>query len=409
VTRIDTATDPPGFDTFDFTDDDAVRDPDPYGAAVAPNGLTIWVTLNGFDQVARLTNGSFAGSGMVAVDLPEGSRPQGVAIDTQGAYAYVANFGNNNVSKIDLGTYAVVGEAIAVGAGPRGIAAFYDEEADENRVYVANSDDNTLTVITDDFSTITKETITGVGGGPIGLALTPDGARLYVAAYNDDVVTVIRTSDNAVIDTIGVGDGPWGMAVGRDGYYAYVTNSLDNTVWVIATDTGAIAATFGTGAKPQGVAAPKYGDFAYVVNQDGNSISRIDMGDNTVEEIGAGEIEEATALGAFIGGARPSAPSNLTASETSSDTIELTWTDNSSDELGFKIERRTEDEDAFIVIADVDADTTAFTDEALDNSTTYVYRIRAYNEATESTYSTQTSAQTDGDEFSWCFIGTLLQ
>ncbi len=35
----------------------------------------------------------------------------------------------------------------------------------------------------------------------------------YVANFIDDTVSVIRTSDNTVIDTIPVGDGPYAVAV----------------------------------------------------------------------------------------------------------------------------------------------------------------------------------------------------
>lgn len=408
VTRVDPSTDPPTFETYSFTDGDADNDPDPYGAAVTPDGFSIWVTLNGFDQVVRLTNSSFFGGGIVTVNLPAGSQPQGVAVDTEGHYAYVANYGHDNVSKIDLGTYTVDGDPIDVGGGPRGIAAFYDSSDGECRVYVANFNAGTLTVITDGDSSISTETISAAGSGPLGLALAPDGGTLYVSLYHDDRVAVIRTSDNRVIDLIGVGDGPWGVAVGQEGAYLYVSNSLDGTASVIETATQTVALTLRVGSTPLGLAAPKYGDFAYVVNQADNSISRIDMADESVEEIGTDEIEGAFALGAFIGGTRPSAPSGLGAVEMSYDTIELTWTDNASDELGFKVERRLADEEAYTVIADLAADTTSYTDDSLDGAKTYTYRIRAYNEVTESAYTAEATATTEEGSFSWCFIGSLL-
>ena len=46
----------------------------------------------------------------------------------------------------------------------------------------------------------------------------------------------------------------------------------------------------------------------------------------------------------------PVAPSNLTATTTSESTIDLTWTNNTSDELGIKIERSTSGFDDFVLL-----------------------------------------------------------
>jgi hypothetical protein len=46
-------------------------------------------------------------------------------------------------------------------------------------------------------------------------------------------------------------------------------------------------------------------------------------------------------FGKFIGGNAPEAPTDLVASAVSTSQINLSWTDNSKDELGFRIERKT--------------------------------------------------------------------
>lgn len=72
------------------------------------------------------------------------------------------------------------------------------------------------------------------------------------------------------------------------------------------------------------------------------------------------------------------APSNLSASLINGTNVRLQWTDNSSDESNFNIERATgAGSDAFAVIKSVDANVTQFTDTFTQPNTTYTYRVRA--------------------------------
>src|SRR2546428_14112921 len=65
------------------------------------------------------------------------------------------------------------------------------------------------------------------------------------------------------------------------------------------------------------------------------------------------------------------------------------WTDNSTNEAGFKIERMTGTTGTFAQVATVGANTSAYTDPNLSAGTTYCYRARAYNAAGDSAYSNQ--------------------
>jgi fibronectin type 3 domain-containing protein len=89
----------------------------------------------------------------------------------------------------------------------------------------------------------------------------------------------------------------------------------------------------------------------------------------------------------------PAAPTNLSAASASSAVIDLSWTDTSNNEDGFRIERGT-DGASFTQIGTVTANTAAYSDMLLAASTTYYYRIRAYNGAGNSNYSNSTNATT---------------
>lgn len=71
---------------------------------------------------------------------------------------------------------------------------------------------------------------------------------------------------------------------------------------------------------------------------------------------------------------------------TNADQVALAWNDNSSDEVGFKIERAAAG-GGFAQIATVGADIITYVDTAVTIGTVYTYRVRAFNAAGDSAYS----------------------
>jgi subtilisin len=86
------------------------------------------------------------------------------------------------------------------------------------------------------------------------------------------------------------------------------------------------------------------------------------------------------------------APSNLGATGVSPGQINLSWSENSNLEDGFKIERMNGG--GFSQIASVGANVTTYSDTGLTPSTTYSYRVRAFKNVANSLYSNTSSAPT---------------
>jgi subtilisin family serine protease len=105
----------------------------------------------------------------------------------------------------------------------------------------------------------------------------------------------------------------------------------------------------------------------------------------------------------------PIAPSNLSATAVSTNQIDLSWTDNSSNETGFTIERKGGDAgDVFTEIAQLGANVTTYSDTPLDKARTYVYRLRAITGTGSSAYSNEAQAKTlgsSGNGGGGCSIG----
>jgi hypothetical protein len=90
----------------------------------------------------------------------------------------------------------------------------------------------------------------------------------------------------------------------------------------------------------------------------------------------------------------PSPASNLSAGAVSASQVNLSWTDNSNNEAGFRIDRRTGSGGTWSQLANVGANTTSYISTGLSPGTAYYYRVVAFNNAGAAMPSNESSATT---------------
>jgi YVTN family beta-propeller protein len=132
--------------------------------------------------------------------------------------------------------------------------------ADDSLLAVANPDNNTVTL----FDTRNNHTRLGevaVGKEPNGVALSPDGQRLYVANTVDGTVSIFavdRTVQNYanLLTTVRVGTEPYALALTPQGRKLYVANARSNSVSVIDTTSPnyTVRTIANVGFEPRGIA-----------------------------------------------------------------------------------------------------------------------------------------------------------
>ncbi len=126
-------------------------------------------------------------------------------------------------------------------------------DAARNRVWVVNSDTNTVTAISS--TALTKTFEQAVGTNPQTVAQAPDG-RIWVANMGSATISILNPDTGAVAQTITLpyASRPFGVAFSPDGAAAYVTLQGTGRLLELSPATGATLATLPVGNSPRGIA-----------------------------------------------------------------------------------------------------------------------------------------------------------
>ncbi|HEX7320502.1 MAG TPA: YncE family protein [bacterium] len=205
----------------------------------------------------------------VVAIIPVGNNPYGIVVLPDNYYAYVTNSGDNSVSVLSTWDHTVMG-TFPSGDNPGNIAALPNDRyvyiAGNNAVMVMRTSDNAIV-----------DTIPVPGASC--LAPLPNGEFIYVVCYSN--IAVIRTSDNTVVKVIDNIEGmDFGITVLPNGNYAYVTNDFFETVEVIQCSEDTIIKTIEVGKVPWGIAALPNSEYVYAADLSGLTVIR--TSDNTI-------------------------------------------------------------------------------------------------------------------------------
>jgi YVTN family beta-propeller protein len=111
---------------------------------------------------------------------------------------------------------------------------------------------------------------------PVNLAVSPDGAEIYVACESSDSVVVVDVAVATTVAEIQVGGQPHDVAFSPDGKRVYVSNRLGDSVSVIDVARREVVKTFPVGDEPHGLVTDVSGERLFVANTAEDSISVAD-------------------------------------------------------------------------------------------------------------------------------------
>lgn len=220
---------------------------DPECVAVSPDGKRLYVT----NEDAGTTTVIDTASGNQLATLAVGTEPEGVAASPDGRWVYVTAETSNVITVIDAKTQKVVAN-IPVDARPR-VALF---TRDSRHAWITAELGGTVMLADTKTRRIVKRVTLATGAKPVGLALSADQRRLYVATGRGNTVAVIDTREPNVTATVPTGgERVWGIAITGDGKKVYAANSLSNTISVIDTATNRVVKTIKTDDGPWALAS----------------------------------------------------------------------------------------------------------------------------------------------------------
>jgi 6-phosphogluconolactonase (cycloisomerase 2 family) len=207
---------------------------------------------------------------------------------------------NSNLGRSALGTVALIAMLAGCGGSQGQIGGLRASnsmlpgvlpEVSVEYAYVGNYGDDNISaykIASDGSLTAVKGSPFAAGTGPTAMAVDPTGKFAYaantgtssggnVSAYTIDATTGALTAVKG--SPFSAGTEPSGVAIDPTGKFAYVSNYGDNDVdaYTIDATTGALTAVkgspFPTGEEPEYVAIDPKGKFAYVPNYESNSVS----------------------------------------------------------------------------------------------------------------------------------------
>jgi YVTN family beta-propeller protein len=168
----------------------------------------------------------------VVTTVPTGTNPGAVAVNAVTNRVYVANTGSNNVTVIDGASNTTT--TVTAGRSPNAVAV----NAVTNKIYVTNNLDSSVTVIDGATNGTTKISIAafpgfGASDLPVGVVANPATNKVYAGASS---VNGLGTSNVFIID--GATNSVGSVSFPGQVITAMAINTVTNKIYVAGTDDG---------------------------------------------------------------------------------------------------------------------------------------------------------------------------
>ena len=148
---------------------------------------------------------------------------------------------------------------------------------DFSRLYVANAQSGTISIIDTNSHTVTHTISVNPGGRLNSVVIAPDGTALYATDAKSGNVDVFGLPEGEKIATIPVRLFPQRMALSKKNAHLYVVNSASNNVSVIDTATHDLLTNIPVNERPYGIVIAPDHTRAYVTSSQTRSITIIDL------------------------------------------------------------------------------------------------------------------------------------
>jgi len=217
---------------------------------LSPDGKTAYVSIEDDNVLAAYD----IASKKPLFQVPTGKEPEGVLVTPDGRFAYVTSEAADAVHLIDLGQHKVV-KTIKTGKRPRRLVLL----AAANELWVSNELEASVAVIDTTTGQVKYKIAFSVPGvpqadiTPVGMAVSPDGASVWVGLGRANRVARVNAADKAVTHQVPVGRRAWGLAMHPDGKTLYVANGLSDELTLIDTAAAQPLRTVPTGRTPSSV------------------------------------------------------------------------------------------------------------------------------------------------------------
>lgn len=257
----------------------------PLNTALSPDGQLLAVTNNG--QSKQSIQLFHTGKEKLLDEQVIAKSWYGLKFSNDGKYLYASGGNDNriliysiNKDRLKKTDSLILGEPWPKQKiGPAGI----DVNNKTNKLYTVTKEDSALYIV--DIRTHKTTKRIPLGSEAYACLLSPDKSKLYISLWGAEKVVILDIKSETISSEIAVGSHPNELLTTSNGSYLFVANANDNSVSVIRTSDNKVVETIVaslfpthlTGSTTNGLALSDDEKTLYIANADNNFLAVIDV------------------------------------------------------------------------------------------------------------------------------------